>query len=261
MNISKELNKCILYIEDNLDKEIDYKYLSKILGCNISTFQKVFSVLTGITLTEYIRRRRLTVAVGDLNRGDKIIDIAIKYGYTSATTFSRSFYKMHGVLPSKIKKSNVSLDIQPVLKFNENSISSRVSFKIEEINGLVLYGLKEKVDIENIPPVAEKLWEHVKKEYPYFNEVKLRYGIIFNENGSYYYMCACDKSYPGLEKIKIPKSKWVVLEGTSRNGEEIKNLFNKAYDEYIPNIGFQYIDTFEIERYYESVTEVLMNIN
>lgn len=261
MNVSKELNKCILYIEENLDKKIDYKYLSKILGCNISTFQRVFSILTGTTLTEYIRRRRLTVAVKDINNGEKIIDVAFKYGYTSPSSFSRSFYKMHGILPSKIKNKNVSLDIQPILKFNENSISRKISFKIEKINGLTLYGIKKQVDIENIPPVAERLWKYVKTEYPYFNDCDVRYGIIFNDNGKYYYMCAGIKYFPGLEEIKIPKSKWIVFEGKSNNGEEIKNLFNKAYDEYIPNIGFNYIDRFELERYHKDYTEVLMNIN
>ena len=107
MNISNELNNCILYIEDNLDKEINYEKMAKMIGCSVSTFQRVFSILTGMTVTEYIRRRRLTVAITDINKGEKIIDIALKYGYTSPSSFSRSFNKMHGILPSKIKNGNV----------------------------------------------------------------------------------------------------------------------------------------------------------
>lgn len=261
MSITNELNRCILYIEDNLDKEIDYNYMAKIIGCNVNTFQRVFSILTGMTVTEYIRRRRLTVAVKDINNGEKIIDIAIKYGYISPTSFSRSFSKMHGVLPSKIKNSSVDLDLQPVLKFNDNFGSNNISFRIEFKNKLILYGIKEEVDFENIPPVAERLWKKVKKNYPHFSESLVRYGMSFKEGRKYYYMCALEKFIFGLEKKEIPKSKWIVFKSSSNNGDELKALFNKAYNDYIPNIGLNFNSDFEIEVYYKDYVEIYINID
>lgn len=261
MNISNELNNCILYIEDNLDKEINYEKMAKMIGCSVSTFQRVFSILTGMTVTEYIRRRRLTVAITDINKGEKIIDIALKYGYTSPSSFSRSFNKMHGILPSKIKNGNVKLGMQPVLKFNNNSRNNNISFKIETKEAFILYGIKKEVDFSNIPPVARELWKYAKEKYPDFRESLIKYGLSYKEDGKCYYMCALDKHSSLLEEKKIHKSKWIIFKCKSNNGEDIKRLFNKAYDDYIPNIGFNYSNDIEIEIYYKDYVELLIKIN
>jgi len=117
MNIYHVLNECINYIEEHLENEIDYQHISKMFGCSESIMQRFFSLLCGITLKEYIRRRKLTIAVSDIRNHEKIIDVALKYGYSSDISFSRSFKKMHGVLPSKIKNNSIDLDMQPILKF------------------------------------------------------------------------------------------------------------------------------------------------
>ena len=80
MDFYNNLNRMILYIENNLDEEIDYQKLSKMVGVNISTLQRLFPLISGITLTEYIRKRRLTLAGKDLAQSEmKVIDVAIKY--------------------------------------------------------------------------------------------------------------------------------------------------------------------------------------
>ena len=88
------LNKIIDYLEDNLTNDIDIKKLAKSLGLNDFIMQRVFSIVTGITITEYIRKRRLSLAFEELKLTDnKVIDIAFKYGYDSSISFSRSFKK------------------------------------------------------------------------------------------------------------------------------------------------------------------------
>lgn len=260
MNIYRELNKCIKYIEDNLDGEIDYKYISKLFGCSASTVQRVFSLITGITLTEYIRRRRLTVAISDIRNNEKIIDIALKYGYSSDVSFSRSFKKMHNILPSKIKNSNVKLNMQPILKFNESSNINSVSYRIEDLNKFTLYGIKKEIDINNVPSTAEKLWKYVKKTYVEFN-TNTTYGLITQIDGKYYYFCALEVKKDGLEKIDIPKSKYIVFKSSNKDGCKIKKLFKQAYDEYIPSIGFTSNKTFELEKYYVDYMEIYVMIN
>ncbi len=118
MDLISCMNKALEYIENNLDKEIDYRVVEKISCCSQYQFRRVFSFLAGISLSEYIRRRRLSNAVYDLKNADSnIIDIAVKYGYNSADSFSRAFQNFHGVLPSYARNLDVSLKSYPKLSF------------------------------------------------------------------------------------------------------------------------------------------------
>ncbi len=260
MNIYKELNECIEYIEENLNSEIDYKYISKIFGCSESTIQRVFSIITGMTLTEYIRRRRLTVSISDIKDDEKIIDIALKYGYSSGVSFSRSFKKMHGILPSKVKNSTVKLNMQPILKFNEGNVANNISYRIEDIDKFTLYGIKKEVDINNVPNTAEKLWKYMKKNYTEFN-TETSYGVIKQIDGKYYYFCALEKSKDGFEKIEVPKSKYIIFKNNNNDGNKIKELFKQAFSMYIPSIGFKGNQSFELEKYSDDYMEIYVMIN
>ena len=93
----KRLNNALDYIEQNLDDKIEYEKLAQIAGCSVYHFQRMFSYMAEMPLSEYIRYRRLTKAAFDLQKGDKVIDVAIKYGYESPTAFNRAFQKFHKV--------------------------------------------------------------------------------------------------------------------------------------------------------------------
>ena len=88
------------------------------MGCSVYEFSRIFSFLTGMSLSEHIRRRRLSQAVFDLqNSNEKIVDIALKYGYESPTTFTRAFRELHGVTPSSVRKTSVPLKTYPPITF------------------------------------------------------------------------------------------------------------------------------------------------
>ena len=88
MNIYKNLNEITRYIDDNLEEDINYEVLSKMLGVNVYTMQRLFAMIASISLSEYIRKRRLSSAGYDLYKGDlKVIDVAVKYQYNNATSF------------------------------------------------------------------------------------------------------------------------------------------------------------------------------
>ena len=88
----KKLGAAIDYIEDNLDKEISYDEAARIACCSPYYFQRVFSYVSGVSLAEYIRRRKMTQAAFELQRTDsRVIDVALKYGYSSPTSFNRAF--------------------------------------------------------------------------------------------------------------------------------------------------------------------------
>ena len=105
MNIYKSLNEITSYIDNNLEEKINYEVLARMLGVNVYTMQRLFTMIAGISVSEYIRKRRLSSAGYDLYRGNlKVIDVAVKYQYDNATSFSRAFEKFHGIKPSLVNK-------------------------------------------------------------------------------------------------------------------------------------------------------------
>lgn len=99
------IQNAINYIEEHITEDIDYDTLAKIACSSRYHFQRVFGIMCGITVGEYIRRRRLTLAGNDLLTSDtKATDIAFKYGYDTLESFSRAFVRFHGVKPSQVKK-------------------------------------------------------------------------------------------------------------------------------------------------------------
>ena len=110
------MQKAIDYIEDNLTETIDYDTVAAQSFSSSYHFQRVFSILCGFTVGEYIRNRRLSLAGTELATSDaKVIDIALKYGYESPDSFAKAFQKFHGILPSRPKTTAAALSPSPVL--------------------------------------------------------------------------------------------------------------------------------------------------
>lgn len=117
MDYQKCMNKVLDYIENNLSKNIDYSAAAHLLNCSDWEFRRVFSMLAQIPISEYIRRRRLSLAVKDIKSGEKIIDIALRYGYESPSAFSRAFRNFFGIAPSLARNKEITLKIYPRLTF------------------------------------------------------------------------------------------------------------------------------------------------
>jgi len=110
MDSTERLNMLISYVEDNLDGEIENQKLSHIAACPLAVLQRLFVLMTGSTLTEYVRLRRLAKAADDIrNSNEKVIDIAIKYGYDSSDTFGVAFKRRYGMTPTAARDSNAIL--------------------------------------------------------------------------------------------------------------------------------------------------------
>ena len=112
-------NQAIDYIEEHLITEINYEELAKITNCSRYHFQKIFLYMTSISLNEYIRKRRMSLAAVDLqDLKMRIVDIAFKYGYESPTAFNRAFQSIHGIAPSTLRKEGIELVAFPPLHFS-----------------------------------------------------------------------------------------------------------------------------------------------
>src|SRR5690625_2434258 len=105
MNSLEHMNQAVGYIERNLSNEIDYREVARIARCSEYHFKRMFSFLAGITLSEYVRKRRLTLAAFELkDKGEKVINVALKYGYHSPDAFTRAFQLIHGITPTEARR-------------------------------------------------------------------------------------------------------------------------------------------------------------
>ncbi len=111
------LNKTIDYIEEHLTGEIDLARLAQIAYCSSYHYQRMFTYMAGVPLSEYIRRRRMALAAVDLQAGARILDVALKYGYNSPTSFNRAFQTIHGIPPSMAKQKGILLKSFPAISF------------------------------------------------------------------------------------------------------------------------------------------------
>lgn len=153
----KDMGKVIEYIEKNLTQPIQYDSLARIAGCSVHEFSRMFSFIAGMSVSGYIRRRRLSRAVFDIqNSEDKIIDIALKYCYESPTTFTRAFKEMHGVTPMSARKTKIVLKTDQPLSFTIKSgmeelrMAEIVKCYVQDVPAVRLigkkYGNKDRVE-------------------------------------------------------------------------------------------------------------------
>ena len=170
MDMLANFNKAMEYIETHLEEEIDFNMVSKIAGVSEYHFRKMFSYISGMTLSSYIRKRRLSKASFDLmQRNIKIIDIAIKYGYDSADGFTRAFKEWFGVNPSDIKYVD-NLKIFPRMTFQLTiKGGSNMNYRIEKKEAFKLVGVKGQVPIvfegvnQEIMKIAQSITEEQRK--------------------------------------------------------------------------------------------------
>ena len=99
------IQRALDYTEAHLKEQVDYASVAKEAFSSVFHFQRVFGMLCGFTLGDYIRMRRLTLAAEDLIRTkDKVIDIAFRYGYDTPESFSRAFTRFHGITPTDARR-------------------------------------------------------------------------------------------------------------------------------------------------------------
>lgn len=263
MNIYKSLNEITSYIDDNLEEKIDCEILAKMLGTNVYTMKRLFTMITGITLSEYIRKRRLSCAGYDLyEHKSKVIDIAIKYQYDNATSFTRAFERFHGIKPSSVNK-NTKLKNFPRIVFNENiNIVTELDYEIIDLDAMDLYGISILTNNELIGIDAPTFFKQTESKYlNQYGEIKygmITYDSIREESQRYY--CLYDKKIEEFEHIKIPKSKWLRFRINSQSSKEIQEISHKFYEEFLPSVKYNLKELPELEYYHDGITDFLVAI-
>ena len=177
--------------------------------------------ITGVSLSEYIRKRRLSKLFEELKTSNiKIIDLALKYQYESAISFSRAFKKLFGITPSECKKSTKSFKLFPIIKFNNNENYDELDYEIKNLNEITVYGKKtvSKTYDDSLYNIR-KLYNEIKENglYKKFNQT-LQYGVSFYKKNKFTYLVGCEKEYSNTMVIRPGQTGYYTL------------MFGKDYD-------------------------------
>lgn len=259
----KRMNDALSYIEDNLDGEISVERASQLACCSQYHFQRMFSYIIGVSLAEYLRRRRLTLAGFDLQVGHKVLDVALRYGYDSPTAFNRAFRALHGIAPSEAQKPNAPLKAFPPISF-QITIKGVVGmdYRIMEKEGFRVVGIRIEIG-DDVHANAEKImpfWVEAGADGRLEKIINLINGEPAgllgmgcgdenSDNGWYYICAATDKPTPdGMFEVNIPKHTWAIFAGEGKP-DTIADLITRIYTEWQPTSGYEWADTLDLEVY------------
>jgi AraC family transcriptional regulator len=279
MDWSERMNTAIDYIEENLVGELDINKAAEKAACSTFHFQRMFFAIIGVTPAEYVRRRRLTLAATELSSGrEKVIDIAMKYGYDSPDAFTRAFRNVHGVTPTAAREPGVTLTAYPRISFHiELKGGTDMDYKIIEKPAFDVIVKSEKISAEIvhkfviIPEDWEKFWwdywEKFYKEKRGESLEKLSEGkpgpvtgarylavtIIDSGMKSFSYAVGIEKPDGPLpedyEVISIPEATWAVFESIGPLPQAIHDLEDKVFIEWFPSTRYEHDTKPEIEVY------------
>ncbi|WP_088291499.1 AraC family transcriptional regulator [Bacillus mycoides] len=266
MDSLKNMNAAMQYIEDNLTHEIDFKEVAKIAFCSEYHFKRMFSFLAGISLSEYIRCRRLTLAAFELTDSNaKVIDVAIKYGYNSPDSFTRAFQNLHGITPSEARSTSRSLKAYSPMTF-QLSIQggNEMNYRIEEKGPFQIIGIQKRVPIvfngvnEEIASMWKSLDSQSIETLKSLSNIEPT-GIIsastnfsegrMEEKGEldHYIGVATTKTCPEqFTQLEVLASTWAIFEAVGPFPDALQNVWGRIYSEWFPSSNYELAEGPEI---------------
>lgn len=263
------MNAAMDYIEANLAGIIDMRVAAHGACCSEYHFTRMFSFIVGVPISEYIRRRRLSLAGFELKHSDaKVIDLALKYGYDSANAFARAFQAMHGVTPTVAREPGTQLQSFARISFTI-TIKGETSMKyhIVEKGPFTLFGVSTEVSVvdgacfRDIP----EFWNRSESDGTTlaiaraagYDAQALLCSAMYEHNlgGTFRYMIAADAPAGGVpegfERLDVPAHTWVVF--STPEGEDvteaIHDIWKRIHPEWFPSSGYEHADGPDQERY------------
>lgn len=242
----------IEYIENNLDTKINLNELSSITNTNLFILERIFMFLTNMTITEYIKKRRLSKAFEEIRNTDyKIIDIAFKYQYNSAPSFNRAFKQLFHITPSECRKGIGNYKIIPIEYFETNKEKYNFDYEIKKLNSTFLYcyHITSKTHSELLYKIKQ-LYQEVQSNgrFNMFNKIGI-YGVFSREENLYHYYLGSTKYFPDLEKYEIKKNEYAVFKLISREQNKIVDFQKAINKQWIPSTNYNIKITLKIELY------------
>ena len=267
----EDMNNALDYIEMHLKEKTDYEKIAQIAYCSVYHFQRTFTFLTGLTLSEYIRRRKMTLAAFELQNSDiKVIDLAYEYGYESPEAFTRAFQTLHGITPTVARSKGACIKAFPRVTFQITIKGvSEMNYRIIEKPAFQVYGIEGIFDVkdgENLKEIPEFWLEKINNGE---NEKLARsagYPTSINAICQYREMSATTFPYmlcviktplsdtKGYKVVDVPAATWAILSNEPHAIEEtsqaIQALNARVYTEWLPTADYEIVEGYEFEMYY-----------
>lgn len=263
MNGLESMRQAMSYIEDNLRGEIDYEAIAEIALCSPYHFQRMFAFFMGLPLSEYIRKRRLTLAGLDLQTNRyKVLEIAERYGYTSPEAFSRAFQALHQVTPSRARQEGVSLKVFPPMTFSFSiSGSQELTYRLVEKPAFNISGIKKRFSyLKDLGNSIQGMWQELDGELVgkmlAVNTLEPHglvgaYSEMYEDGSTDYYIGVCSKE-PALEplvQLEVPAQVWAVFEIVGQLPMAMSEVWGRIFSEWFPTTGYEHAIGPEIEWY------------
>jgi len=258
MDSIRRMNDAISYVEANLAGEIDYDQVAKLALCSTYHFQRMFSFLAGVPLSEYIRRRRLTLAALELAGSDvKVVDVAVKYGYSSPDSFARAFQNVHGITPSEARTGR-PIRAYPRITFQMSVTGGQeMKCRIVEKGAFRVIGIMKTVPIvfRGVNPHIASMWQELDSEkislLKSLSSVE-PFGIIqastnfsegrMEEKGTldHYIGVASTADCPsGFAALEVPAQTWAVFEAVGPFPETLQDVWGRIYSVWFPSSNYE----------------------
>lgn len=257
----KSISEAISYIEDHLTDELSTEKIAARVLISPFYFQKGFSMLCGFTVKDYIRQRRLAQAGSELiSTEEKIIDIALKYGYDSPDSFTKAFTRFHGVTPTAVRKEGAMIKSFAPLKISFTLKGGfTMDYKIVEKSAFTVIGAWKKFLYDDALSEIPKFWaEHFQNGGG--SAVCGMYGINFDESmgGKEFEYLIADDYKEGMEvpdgyvKKTIPAFTWAIFPCKGKMPEAMQEVNKMIFSEWLPNCkDYEFAAGYNIEMYHD----------
>lgn len=268
------MNRAIDYIETHLNDKMNYEAIAQTACCSVYHFQRMFTFMTDQTLSEYVRRRKMTQAAFELqNSAVKIVDIALKFGYDSPEAFTRAFQQLHGITPSAARKFGSNVKAFPRISFQLTvKGASEMNYKIVEKEAFTVYGIEGIFDTENGENLRAipAFWGECCENGSYTKLVQSSYfpmgvnavcGYRKAEGTRFPYMLCVLKTAlsdpTGYTVVEVPKATWAIFRNephdTNETPSAVQGLTSRVFTDWLPTANYDVVDGFDFEMYYYHV--------
>ena len=270
MNWIQGIQRAIDYVEENITEEIDFGEVAKQAYSSSFHFQRVFGILCGFSLGDYIRLRRLSLAGEELSCGNaKIIDVAVKYGYDTSESFSRAFTRFHGIAPSEAKRGGKVKIFTPLTVKLTLTGGSKMDYRIEKRDAFQVVCKRKRVgkpQSANSTPDITALWHEYGADgtigrlitcIPRNPVMKGLLGICFSsELDGKHFPYGIGVEYDGravdddLEIVTIPANTYAVFTSRGKMPDAFVETYNRIVTEFFPQSSqYEYAENVEFEVY------------
>ncbi len=276
MNWIQGIQRAIDYVEANITEELDFEEVAKQAYSSPFHFQRVFGILCGVSLGDYIRMRRLSLAGEELSRGNaKIIEVALKYGYDTPESFTRAFTRFHGITPSEARRGGKARIFTPLSVKLTLTGGRKMDYRIEKRDAFQVVCKRKQVDKPQSGTATREIsamWREFGADgtlsrlaacIPAQTVMRGLLGICFSsELDAKRFPYGIGAEYDGrpvdddFEIVDIPASTYAVFTSRGRMPEAFIETYHRIVTEFFPQSAqYEYAENVEFEVYSSENTD------